>query len=518
MPNNIGAFGENFPYSNQHDMNMDWIIKIAKDFLDQYSTLQQTITEGMEGLENKATELENLLQAWYDTHSEDIANELASALQDLNEWYTQHQGYLDDYVTSSITFFTQQANAKVLETLQTIPEDYTVLSKRVVDITGNEYGAFDNDILFGTEWTIGKYCNPSGSNLITNAGYNTSDYIPSAPMKVYYIPDHTGVFVHFFDSSKTFISGRAVTNPLFSTPSNTRFIRISVEVSNPNSTHVITDEIVEMTDYIENTTWTDDIYIEGGQTHTNTAWTTSDFIPVYASRYVTMFNCAGCFFNYYDNNKTWLSGYSRTTNATIQLPTDERTAYLKISLQKINQPTAHLNGNVPTYTKFGKSAFDFITQHKKSIKPEIHIGQGYQFTTLREGIAYACNTGNCKVFVHPGTYDLVTEFANEISDTMSYTGIGLGNNVEIYFYDGAKVTANITYDQYSMEVIGRTTEYFNPFYSFAEGDWKLENLNMEATNTRYCVHDETSGTGVARQFPWQQTVLRLEPDTAHVIR
>ena len=29
MPNNIGAFGENFPYANQHDMNMDWIIKIA---------------------------------------------------------------------------------------------------------------------------------------------------------------------------------------------------------------------------------------------------------------------------------------------------------------------------------------------------------------------------------------------------------------------------------------------------------------------------------------------------------
>ena len=26
---NGGAFGENFPYSNFHDLNMDWIIKIA---------------------------------------------------------------------------------------------------------------------------------------------------------------------------------------------------------------------------------------------------------------------------------------------------------------------------------------------------------------------------------------------------------------------------------------------------------------------------------------------------------
>lgn len=38
MPNNIGAFGENFPYTNFHNLNMDWIIKIfkqVKDLLDE---------------------------------------------------------------------------------------------------------------------------------------------------------------------------------------------------------------------------------------------------------------------------------------------------------------------------------------------------------------------------------------------------------------------------------------------------------------------------------------------------
>lgn len=32
---NIGAFGENFPYTNFHDLNLDWIIqemKTEKDF------------------------------------------------------------------------------------------------------------------------------------------------------------------------------------------------------------------------------------------------------------------------------------------------------------------------------------------------------------------------------------------------------------------------------------------------------------------------------------------------------
>ena len=45
---NTGAFGEGFPYSNFHDLNMDWIIKIAKDFLDQYTHIQQVIDQGLD--------------------------------------------------------------------------------------------------------------------------------------------------------------------------------------------------------------------------------------------------------------------------------------------------------------------------------------------------------------------------------------------------------------------------------------------------------------------------------------
>ena len=92
---NNGAFGENFPYSNFHDLNMDWIIKIAKDFLDQYTHIQEVIangeqslqdltTSGLEQLQEKADALEALLQQWYDTHSEDIAHELATALEDIS--------------------------------------------------------------------------------------------------------------------------------------------------------------------------------------------------------------------------------------------------------------------------------------------------------------------------------------------------------------------------------------------------------------------------------------------------
>lgn len=123
MPNNIGAFGENFPYTNQHDMNMDWLIKIAKDFLDQYTHLQEILTNGeqniinltnsgMEQLQEKADDLEALLQEWYDTHSNDIANVLAQSIIDFR---TEAYNYTQTVIAS-------------------IPQDYSDLAITVQNI------------------------------------------------------------------------------------------------------------------------------------------------------------------------------------------------------------------------------------------------------------------------------------------------------------------------------------------------------------------------------------------------
>lgn len=150
------ALFENFPYTNIHELNLDWIVKIAKDFLEQYTHIQQLITDGetsltnltetglaslqdktdtgIEELQTKADNLEAALQSWYDTHSEDIAQELADALADLNAWYTQHEGYLDQYVTESIQSFGAEATRIAHETIETIPEDYTNLSTKVDEI------------------------------------------------------------------------------------------------------------------------------------------------------------------------------------------------------------------------------------------------------------------------------------------------------------------------------------------------------------------------------------------------
>lgn len=139
---NIGAFGENFPYSNFHDLNMDWIIKIAKDFLDQYTHIQQVIADGEQSLQDitesglaqldeKADNLEQLLQEWYNTHSEDIANELADALNDIQDALNTSISSLNSTAATVLSEFYTNIAIKAAETIASIPEDYTTLSNKI---------------------------------------------------------------------------------------------------------------------------------------------------------------------------------------------------------------------------------------------------------------------------------------------------------------------------------------------------------------------------------------------------
>ena len=127
-----GPFGNMFPYTNFHGLNLDWVIQVTKDFLDQYTNIETTISDGLTALDEKAEALQQLLQDWYDTHSADIADQLAGALEDLNEWYTTHQDYLDQTLQQKTQAFNDAADAKGAETLDSIPDDYTELFNRVV--------------------------------------------------------------------------------------------------------------------------------------------------------------------------------------------------------------------------------------------------------------------------------------------------------------------------------------------------------------------------------------------------
>lgn len=106
---------ENFPYTNFHDLNTDWLIAYAKDLLNKYDHLNETVAEGEAQLTAKYEELNNLLNQWYTTHSAEIAQKLADTLSEIAIFSTQKK---DEIIAS-------------------IPEDYSALSNTVTGIESN---------------------------------------------------------------------------------------------------------------------------------------------------------------------------------------------------------------------------------------------------------------------------------------------------------------------------------------------------------------------------------------------
>ena len=136
-----------YPYSNFHDLNLDWMIKIAKDFLDQYTHIQETITDGLgeitntkddsvAELEQLQTEITAALNGWYDEHSADITTELEDALADLNSWFQAHSGYLNTELATNIAAFNAAADAKAASARASIPDDYTTFFDAAIQFRG----------------------------------------------------------------------------------------------------------------------------------------------------------------------------------------------------------------------------------------------------------------------------------------------------------------------------------------------------------------------------------------------
>ena len=206
---NTGIFGEGFPYSNFHDLNMDWIIKITKDFLDQYTHIQEVIengeqslldktADGLEQLQNKADNLENLLQEWYNTHSQDITDQLADALQDLNDWYTTHISMINTALNNALNTFDDESLAIANRNAQSIPADYSSLSQMVDNMSNYQ--------LLSPETVINGAFISTGGVWFTASGYKVYVYRVNPNMS-YMFTSCYGYDVRSFFFSRTATQG-----------------------------------------------------------------------------------------------------------------------------------------------------------------------------------------------------------------------------------------------------------------------------------------------------------------------
>lgn len=127
------------------------------------------------------------------------------------------------------------------------------------------------------------------------------------------------------------------------------------------------------------------------------------------------------------------------------------------------------------------------------------------FARIRDGVDYAIKSRYSVVYVNDGEYDLVSEFANEITAdvTDQEFGVLLENDVTVIFSSGAKVRANYTGSSQNI------VKCFCPFKAGFKYGFTLENLDIEASNTRYCVHDEAGGGTFTRNVYYKHCKMKF---------
>lgn len=187
---------EHLPYTNFHDLNMDWVISVVKDFLNKYEHIEELINTGKKDIINltaeelaaltaKKEELEALLNAWYNEHSADIAEQL----------------------TNAVTSFNSSATSKTQELLGTIPSDYTNFFDDTV-INAAELQRRKN-LYNPATVTANKEYNSEG--VIIDSNNYLTDFIPVLPIPIYFsvndapIPNYSVYYAYEFNREKTWI-------------------------------------------------------------------------------------------------------------------------------------------------------------------------------------------------------------------------------------------------------------------------------------------------------------------------
>lgn len=244
----------------------------------------------------------------------------------------------------------------------------------------------------------------------------------------------------------------------------------------------------------------------------NDFWCTTDFIELGNATSVTLGRGTGRYV-FVDETKTTILGSGTQNNnaehGLVEFSVPNNAKYLRVSVyMEFSTDTVIYLCGIDEIR--AKSRIDEL-EDKTNLVSEVIIiakdGNG-DYTTLREGISEAIKNNHRNVYVNDGVYDLLEEFSDVFSQTLTtQQGIKLENDVHVIFSSNAKVTC--LYDGQSVDKV----EFFSPFYGGENGGFTLENLNIESTNTRYCVHDDQPRATKVRNNNYINCIMKMDNTT-----
>lgn len=131
-----------------------------------------------------------------------------------------------------------------------------------------------------------------------------------------------------------------------------------------------------------------------------------------------------------------------------------------------------------------------IVRYEVKVKKD---GSG-DFTKLIDAIYFSNSHPYTTIYVGEGEYDLVDELGNDYFDGINsssseVSGLHLYNHVHLIFSSNSIVKCNYTGNN---QYVKSRFSAFNAHRGNHDG-FIIENINLQCSNIRYCVHDETGG-------------------------
>ena len=217
-----------------------------------------------------------------------------------------------------------------------------------------------------------------------------------------------------------------------------------------------------------------------GYLNDNENFFATDYIYVKNQQYISVNPLSTAQTAFYDENKKYISG--DYNSKLINIP--QSAVYMRTSapINMIDKLMVYFgNTENKKYEPFNNYLY-------KSNNKIIYVGADRDIKTLKAGIEEASKYFNATVYIDDGTYDLIEEFGSDyLESTTSEIGLVLKNKMHLIFDTNAYVKFN--YSGSNNQILRN----FSPFNAGIYG-FTIENLNIECSNCRYCVHDERGGS------------------------
>ena len=451
-------FGNNFPYTNYHDLNLDWMIAQMLDFLNKRQNIMTDI----------------------DTHKDD-------AITAINIKEGQAISAVNNAKNNAVSSFQTSAQQIAAEVIASIPADYSALAS---DVNGfiNEFNL--------TSWINDKFINPSDGVETVDSRYAHSIMIPKSYLKYIYNwnPAITTSYISLYNNGSYvgYMSG-TIDDPreynyfilnVFKTdyPNYTK----TLEILNLDVISQKIEELQKAYTYIPE--YRTGIYDQNTGVYTIPAQTnyicTKDPIPANIENLMINWN--------YNSPTSYQSLYYKNTfvgtryNGHFYTPGGSVTnqiVYDSYQLNIYNQDVSVANVKILS-NKFIYSNLNHLIIY---VTNSTELINAVQTAIDNEALEYTYD-----IVIAKGTYELwgVLDTSNiyGTGDNIYHRGLELPNKCNLYGRGTVTISCTIPEEDNSQEhpytTIVSTLNMHNT-------ENIIKNIHFVGNNTRYCIHDDS---------------------------